>query len=91
MLSLKRRNQLKFSIHEWKILYYYTILKKNNLNYWNNFQKKIENLQINISKYFLIILKFIVIQYVVTDYNINSYRNITNHNFSSLHFTVNME
>lgn len=66
-------------------------LKKNNLNYWNNFQKKIENLQINISKYFLIILKFIVIQYVVTDYNINSYRNITNHNFSSLHFTVNME
>lgn len=66
-------------------------LKKNNLNYWNNFQKKIENLQINISKYFLIILKSIVIQYVVTDYNINSYRNITNHNFSSLHFTVNME
>lgn len=43
------------------------------------------------NKYFLIILKSIVIQYVVTDYNINSYRNITNHNFSLLHFTVNME
>lgn len=65
--------------------------KKKQFKLLKQFPKKIENLQINISKYFLIILKSIVIQYVVTDYNINSYRNITNHNFSSLHFTVNME